>query len=93
MLAALRTKDACELAQRALEAARQHKERGHEAWALHLLGEVAARGDALDVGAATDYYAEALALAGGLGMQPLAIQCQGRLDEIRDLDITGRRLR
>src|SRR5207244_5624150 len=41
LLRARRSKDAAEVARRALESARRHKERGHEAWALHLPGDVA----------------------------------------------------
>jgi adenylate cyclase len=79
MLFARRNKDASEVAHRALDAARTHKERRHEAWALHLLGEVAARCDPPDPGTARRYYDEALALARGLGMQPLVAQCQDGL--------------
>jgi len=79
MLLARRTKEARDLAHRALEAARAHKERAHEAWALHLLGDVAARGDCPDVGTARRYYAEALAVAEALGLQPLVAQCGGLL--------------
>ena len=36
-----RLADASDLAERALQLSRTHKERGHEAWALKLLGDVA----------------------------------------------------
>ena len=49
-LLAGREADAHAAAQRALGLARQYKERGHEAYALRLLGEIVAREDPLDVG-------------------------------------------
>jgi tetratricopeptide (TPR) repeat protein len=60
------------LGTRALEHARRLGERGHEAHVLHLLGQIAASGAARDLEQASQYYAEALALATTLGMQPLA---------------------
>jgi predicted ATPase/class 3 adenylate cyclase len=54
----------------ALEAARASGERGHEAYARHLLAELAAC--AGDAEAAGEHYRAALALADGLGMRPLA---------------------
>ena len=44
-LLAGRMQEAVQLAGRALDLARAHKERGHEAWALRLLGEIAAHQD------------------------------------------------
>jgi class 3 adenylate cyclase/tetratricopeptide (TPR) repeat protein len=55
----------------ALELARRHGERGHEAYALRLLGELAMKGSVPDVEQAAGHYREALALAQMLGMQPL----------------------
>jgi hypothetical protein len=60
------------LGTRALELARRLGERGHEAYALRLLGQIAASGPAPDVEQASAYYSEGLALATTLGMQPLA---------------------
>ncbi len=57
--------------QRALELAQAHKERGHQAWALRLQGDVAARGSRADTDAAGECYARALALAEELKMRPL----------------------
>jgi class 3 adenylate cyclase/tetratricopeptide (TPR) repeat protein len=54
----------------ALEAARATGERGHEAYARHLLAELAAR--AGDTEAAGEHCRAALALAESLGMRPLA---------------------
>ena len=74
-LLAGRLDEAGELACEALERARAHKERGHEAWALRLLGEIAARRDPLDVAATADRYGQALGLATELGMRPLMAHC------------------
>jgi class 3 adenylate cyclase/tetratricopeptide (TPR) repeat protein len=57
--------------QRALDLARTHKERGHEAWALHLLGDITAASDRPQTDRALDYYARSLALAEELKMRPL----------------------
>ena len=62
------------MAQRALDLAVAHKERGHQAWALRLLGDIAARGVPGETGAADKaaaYYAQSLSLAEELGMRPL----------------------
>jgi hypothetical protein len=55
--------------------ARERGERGHEAWALRLLGEIAARDDRPDVVTAEAHYGDALTLASALGMRPLAAHC------------------
>jgi DNA-binding SARP family transcriptional activator len=59
------------LAEEALRLTREHGERGHEAWARRLLGEIAARRDPPDTAEAEHHYREAGALAGELGMRPL----------------------
>ena len=74
-LAAGRTDDAVHLAGQALDLAIAHKERAHQAWALRLLGEVAARGDPLDADRAEGSYRRALGLADELGMRPLQAHC------------------
>jgi len=51
------------------------KERGHEAYALRLLGEVAAQRHPPKDEQATAYYQQALALAEELGMRPLQAHC------------------
>jgi len=79
LLRARRAKEAAAIAHRALDSARRHKERGHEAWALHLLGDVAAGGELPDVVVARTYYAEALALAEALGIAPLVTECRAAL--------------
>jgi class 3 adenylate cyclase/tetratricopeptide (TPR) repeat protein len=66
---------AVELARRALELARDHKERGHEAWVLRLLGELAVPEEPREVEKSADYYRRAMALADELGMRPLLAHC------------------
>jgi tetratricopeptide (TPR) repeat protein len=63
------------LAEGALARAREHQERGHQAYALRLLGEVAARCDPPESYRAEDHYRQALALANELGMRPLQAHC------------------
>jgi class 3 adenylate cyclase/tetratricopeptide (TPR) repeat protein len=77
-----READARAAAQRALGLARQHKERGHEAYTLRLLGEIAAHKDPPDVGDAEDHYRQALALAEELGMRPLIAHCHVGLGKL-----------
>jgi DNA-binding NtrC family response regulator/tetratricopeptide (TPR) repeat protein len=68
--------EAARLATEALDLARARGERGNEAWALHLCGEVdAARGGGR-VDAARRHLAEALALADTLAMRPLVARCR-----------------
>ena len=50
-------------------------ERGNEAWALHLLGEVAAGEERPDVEVADLRYRQARALADERGMRPLVARC------------------
>ena len=57
---------------RALDMARRRGERGNEAYALRLLGEVAGSAASPDVEMASDYYRAGLTLAETLGMRPLA---------------------
>ena len=59
---------------RALVFAQQHGERGNEAWAVYLLGEVAAQHPPLREEAAT-HATRAMALATELGMRPLIAHC------------------
>jgi len=60
-----------EVAGRALQLAREHHERGYEAWALRLLGEITLRLDPVVPDSARGYFEEAIRLAGVLGMRPL----------------------
>jgi tetratricopeptide (TPR) repeat protein len=74
-LLAGRMEDAIQFARRALDLSRNHKERGHEAWALRLLGEIASHRDPPEVEEAENHYRQALVLAGELGMRPLLAHC------------------
>ena len=70
-----RVDDAVKRAGRALSLSRDAQERGHEARALRLLGEIAARRNPPDVEQADSYYRQALGLANQLGMRPLVAHC------------------
>jgi tetratricopeptide (TPR) repeat protein len=63
------------LAERVLVLAREHRERNHQAYALRLLGEIAAHREPPERHQAKDYYQQALALAEELGMRPLMAHC------------------
>jgi tetratricopeptide (TPR) repeat protein len=67
--------EAVQLAGRALALARDHKERGYQAWALRLLGETAVQQGFPDIEQAECHYRQALALAKELGMRPLQAHC------------------
>ena len=51
------------------------KNGANEAYALRLLGEIAAQRDPPEVAPAEDYFRQALALAEELGMRPLQAHC------------------
>ncbi len=74
-LLAGRMHDAIRFARRALDLSRTHKERGNEAWALRLLGEIASHRDHPDDGTVEGHYRQAMALASELGMRPLVAHC------------------
>ena len=67
--------DAMHHARHAVEVCRQHQERGHEVWALRLLGEIHAQLDPPEVELAEAYYHQALSLANELEMRPLQAHC------------------
>ena len=69
-------------ARQALDLARQQKDRGDEALALHQLGVVHAHADPPDVAQAEAYYQQALALAEELGMRPLQAHCHHGLGRL-----------
>src|SRR5262249_50699910 len=75
LLLAGRPEAASALAEQALVLARVHKERGHEARALGLLGRLAAQHDPPQIEPAEAHYQQALALAEALGMRPLQAHC------------------
>jgi DNA-binding SARP family transcriptional activator/tetratricopeptide (TPR) repeat protein len=70
------------LGHEALTLAREHGERGHEAWALRLFGEIASHSAGGDAREAEHRYHEALALATQLGMHPLVAHCHRELGHL-----------
>ena len=70
-----RLDDAAVQAEQALAIARTREELGHEAYALHLVGEIAAQREPLIVEKATDAYRRGIALAEELGLRPLVAHC------------------
>ena len=81
-LLAGRLDEARERTHQALELATAQKERGNEAYARWVLGEIASHGEHPEVEAAGRCFREAVALAAELGMRPLVAHCHlgfGRL--------------
>jgi tetratricopeptide (TPR) repeat protein len=74
--------EAWQHAHQALDFARQQKDRGEEALALHQLGVVLAHADPPDVVQAEVYYQQALVLAEELGMRPLQAHCHHGLGRL-----------
>ena len=70
-----RLEEAYTLAEHTLTHAREHKERGNEAYAWLLLGDIAARRDPPQRELAAAHYRQALVLAEELGMRPLQAHC------------------
>jgi tetratricopeptide (TPR) repeat protein len=70
-----RWEEALELAEQARRSALQQNERGQQAHALHLLGDVAMHGKPPDLSRAEIYYQQSLKLAIELGMRPLQAHC------------------
>jgi class 3 adenylate cyclase/tetratricopeptide (TPR) repeat protein len=62
-------------ADRAVMVARERGERGYEAWALRLLGEIASHQNRPDVATTEAHYGAAMALTSELGMRPLQAHC------------------
>jgi tetratricopeptide (TPR) repeat protein len=77
------------LAKRALTHARQHQEHGHQAYALRLLGEIAAQREPPEHERAEAHFRHALALAEALGMRPLQAHCHRGLGTLYAM--TGQR--
>jgi tetratricopeptide (TPR) repeat protein len=70
------------LAEHALALAYEHQERGYQAHALRLLGEIAMHREPPEADQAGGHYQQALVLAEALGMRPLQANCHldlGRL--------------
>ena len=74
--------EAASLAVRALDFSRRHAERGNEARALYVLGEIASYDDSLNVDRAAAHYQQAMALAEELRMRPLLAHCQAGLGKL-----------
>jgi class 3 adenylate cyclase/tetratricopeptide (TPR) repeat protein len=70
-----RMEEAYALAEQALAHAHERQERGNEAYALRLLGDIAARRDPPRSEPAVTHYQQALTLAEELGMPPLQAHC------------------
>lgn len=70
-----RLDDAWSCATDAAALASAARERGHEACAHRILGDIAAHRQPPDVGVAEKHYQEGLALATSLGMEPLIAHC------------------
>ncbi len=88
-----RSENAFPVAAQALDLSQEQRERGHEAYALRLLGEVWATLGDRDLGRAEEYYRMSLALAEQLGMRPLQGHCHlglGRLARLRGDGETAR---
>jgi tetratricopeptide (TPR) repeat protein len=88
-LLAGRLEEAHAVAERVLAHTRAHGERGNEAYALRLLGEIAAHRDPPDAMPAEAHYRQALALAEELGMRPLQAHCRRGLGTL--YAVTGQR--
>jgi tetratricopeptide (TPR) repeat protein len=86
-LLAGRIADASQQARHALERSRDLKQRGHEAYALRLLGEIAAQRQPPDAEAAEAAYRQAMTLADELGMRPLTAHCHLGLGTLYARDI------
>ena len=82
LLLASRLEEAHALAERTLALARERQEHGHQAYALRLLGEIAAHRTPPDVDEAAAHYRQALTLAEELSMRPLVAHCYRGLDTL-----------
>ena len=81
------------IAEPTLALTREHQQRGYQAYALRLLGDIAAHRDPPENALAESHYRQALTLADKLGMRPLVAHCHhglgtlyytiGRLPEAR----------
>jgi predicted ATPase/class 3 adenylate cyclase len=77
-----RPESAFPFAAQALDLAQEHRERGHEAHALRLLGSIELDREAPDFERAEEHYRKALGLAGQLGMRPLQAHCHAGLGRL-----------
>jgi tetratricopeptide (TPR) repeat protein len=77
-----RMEDAIRLAGQALDFARDHKLRAHQAWALRALGEIASHRDPPDTEKAEASYRQAMVLADEMGLRPLIAHCHLGLGQL-----------
>jgi len=85
-MAAGQLDQARETARHALDLAVSHKERGHQAWAWRLMGDLDSRGDATALAQAEENYRRALNTAEELRMQPVIAHAKmgmGRVMRLR----------
>ncbi|MBR0653050.1 AAA family ATPase [Roseomonas terrae] len=75
--------EAARHAQDAVELARRYQERGNEANALRVLGEVALRTEDADLAAARAHFCAALEAASACGMKPMVVACKDGLERLR----------
>ncbi len=88
-LLAGRVDEARACTERALELARTHKERGHEAWGLKLFGDIALQYTPPKKDEAESCYRRALALSVELGMRPLEAHCRYALSRVNAVTAVG----
>jgi len=77
-----RLEEATAAAERALDLSKKHKERGHQAWALKLLGDIALHRDPPNIELAEAHCRRAFALSNEIGMRPLQAHCHVALGRI-----------
>jgi class 3 adenylate cyclase len=77
-----RLDDGLALAERAIMLTRDRGERGLQAWALWLLGEVGSRGESAAVRTTETHYQQAIALAEDIGLRPLVARCHNSLGKL-----------
>jgi tetratricopeptide (TPR) repeat protein len=77
-----RIEPALERARLALDLSREQSERGHEAYAIKLLGEIASYPESPDEKVAQSYYCQAITLSKELGMRPLVAHCHLSLGKL-----------
>jgi class 3 adenylate cyclase/tetratricopeptide (TPR) repeat protein len=82
LMRADRPEDALAQAERARRLTRERGERGLEAWACWLLGEIASRRGPVEVETAEGHYRQALALADEGGLCPLLARCHSGLGRL-----------
>jgi tetratricopeptide (TPR) repeat protein len=77
-----RLEEGREYAQHALQNSQVHNERGHQAWALQLLGDITAKLEPFKVEETEIHYQQALTLANELGRRPLQAHCHRGLGKL-----------